>query len=91
HCPGRAIPGGGPDERAPVSWVLDAEKCYQAWRRMGTDCGVCISTCPFTSGIDWADLERAGSDPAAHEKILSASGGRDMPRPFDPEPPLWWR
>ncbi len=91
HCPGRAIPEGGPDEGAPVSWALDAEKCYQAWRRMGTDCGVCISTCPFTSGIDWEDLERAGIDPVAHEKILLASGGRDLPRPFDPEPPLWWR
>lgn len=91
HCPGKAIPEGDPEKGALNPWVLDPERCYAAWRRMGTDCGVCISTCPFTTGIDWGDLERAGTDTDAHEKILLGAGGKDKPRPFDPEPPLWWR
>ena len=25
------------------------ETCYTKWRYLGTDCGMCISVCPFKS------------------------------------------
>lgn len=90
HCPGRAIPGGPADPGVPVPWPLDAEKCYGAWRRMGTDCGVCISTCPFTVEMDWDELNEAKDNGSRLESILERSGGRESPRPFDPDPPGWW-
>ncbi|HDQ93471.1 MAG TPA: hypothetical protein ENN89_05040 [Synergistetes bacterium] len=91
HCPGRAIPEGTPDLDKSVPWPLDAEKCYGAWRKMGTDCGVCISTCPFTAGLDWDELEEAKDDAPRLESILEMSGGKGSPRLFDPDPPQWWR
>ncbi|MBN2260437.1 MAG: 4Fe-4S dicluster domain-containing protein [Clostridiales bacterium] len=52
-CPGRAIPSGIMGEIEGVKrWKIDQEKCYRIWRSLGTDCGVCLSTCPFSQGID---------------------------------------
>jgi len=48
-CPARAIPGGGrPVSRGFAHWSVDQERCYAFWRRIGTDCAVCIRACPFT-------------------------------------------
>jgi len=58
-CPGRAIP-----ERdrefidGELRWQIDQEKCYEFWRNVGTDCGVCIKHCPFGKGIDILELEK---------------------------------
>lgn len=90
-CPGRAIPSVNAAGEAPNPWPLDEEKCYETWRRMGTDCGVCISACPFTAGMDWDELERAQGNRGALEAILLRYGGAGSPRQFDAEPPEWWR
>ena len=49
-CPSHAIPSG---ERAPIDdtglrWELDPEACFRLWNRIGTDCGRCMSVCPFS-------------------------------------------
>ena len=55
NCPAGAIPMG---ERSfePVGifnhygvrqWQLDHMKCYKYWTKAGTNCGICIRTCPF--------------------------------------------
>lgn len=90
-CPGRAIPSMTIPGDVSNPWPLNSEKCYQAWRRMGTDCGVCISACPFTGGLDWEELEEAQGRREALERILMRCGGKRSPRPFDPNPPEWWR
>jgi ferredoxin len=48
-CPAGAIPEGGKREvRGARKWTLDAEKCYRYWHEAGTDCGICIATCPWS-------------------------------------------
>ena len=48
-CPSRSIPTGGrPTSRGFSHWSIDQESCYTFWRRIGTDCAVCIRSCPFT-------------------------------------------
>lgn len=51
-CPSKAIPEGKKvfvDDR--LEWeAISPEKCYMVWSRMGTDCGICISECPFSQG-----------------------------------------
>jgi len=86
-CPALAIPSGP----AAGGWPLDREGCYETWRRVGTDCGICISTCPFTTRPDWNELEETGGDTEKLQSLLGRWGGSDTPRPADPEPPLWWR
>ncbi|MBN2172273.1 MAG: 4Fe-4S dicluster domain-containing protein [Candidatus Krumholzibacteriota bacterium] len=48
NCPADAIPAGDTTVvRGAEKWPLDATKCYHYWRTQGTDCGVCIRSCPF--------------------------------------------
>jgi reductive dehalogenase len=49
NCPSRAITAGEePFSRGFRHWSTDQEKCYGFWKRVGTDCGVCIRACPYT-------------------------------------------
>ncbi len=48
-CPSRAIPSGGKVEvRGVVKWQLDYERCYTYWRKIGTDCALCLYACPYS-------------------------------------------
>jgi ferredoxin len=48
-CPSGAITQG---ERRVVrgveKWCINAEACYSVWNETGTDCGVCLASCPWT-------------------------------------------
>jgi ferredoxin len=49
NCPSRSIISGEkPVSRGFRHWSIDMEGCYTFWKKSGTDCGVCISSCPFT-------------------------------------------
>ncbi|MBD3349159.1 MAG: 4Fe-4S dicluster domain-containing protein [Candidatus Eisenbacteria bacterium] len=64
NCPSGAIPLGDRTEHIGVmKWKLDAEKCYRYWHAVGTDCAICMSTCPWTRPHTW--LHRAMSRLAA--------------------------
>lgn len=43
-CPGQALSHEN-DFRA---WKVNAERCFQIWKEFGTDCGVCIASCPYS-------------------------------------------
>lgn len=48
-CPGRSIPTGDmKDINGVKRWKIDTESCYQYWCIAGTDCGRCMSVCPFS-------------------------------------------
>jgi len=60
-CPSGAIPLG---ERSfeplgvfsphgVLQWQMDHMKCYQYWAEVGTNCGICIRTCPFNKPEYW--------------------------------------
>ncbi|NOZ13962.1 MAG: 4Fe-4S dicluster domain-containing protein [Acidobacteria bacterium] len=49
NCPGRAITyGEKPVSRGFAHWSVNQESCYTFWRKIGTDCAVCIRSCPFS-------------------------------------------
>jgi ferredoxin len=49
NCPARAIPMGQKTVvRGVEKWVLDSDRCYEFWRRVGTDCAICMSVCPYS-------------------------------------------
>ncbi len=61
-CPARAIPF---DDRAEMDgvkrWKINAETCYTYWCVAGTDCGRCVSVCPYAHPKNrFHDLIRAG-------------------------------
>lgn len=48
-CPGRSIPFDSMKEIDGVlRWQINSEACYRYWCISGTDCGRCISVCPFS-------------------------------------------
>ena len=46
-CPAQTIS----ESQNPADWFIDQEKCYSRWRNFGTDCGICISSCPIGQEI----------------------------------------
>ncbi len=54
ECPIGAIPYGDKVAYNGVKkWKLDEEKCYRHWRAVGTDCGLCMVSCPWTKPENW--------------------------------------
>lgn len=68
NCPARSIPFG---DRVAVGggqrWAIDADSCFRLWSAVGTDCGRCMTVCPYSH-----------PDNAAHNLVrwaIHSSGG----------------
>lgn len=49
NCPSGSITHGQePRSRNIRHWSIDQEKCFSYWKTIGSDCGMCISVCPYT-------------------------------------------
>ena len=49
NCPAAAIPEGPRSREGGVDrWKIHSERCYHFWTTSGTDCGRCISVCPYS-------------------------------------------
>ncbi len=54
NCPSNAITRGEePRSRNFRHWAIDQEKCFSYWKSIGSDCGMCISVCPYTKPDTW--------------------------------------
>ena len=53
-CPAQTIT----NSQNPEDWLIDQELCYGRWRHLGTDCGICISTCPIGQDISVEDITK---------------------------------
>ena len=49
NCPSKAI---SPEKKKVIrgieKWEFDPERCFAYWNSVGTDCALCIYTCPFS-------------------------------------------
>jgi ferredoxin len=55
NCPSRAIPFGDREgESESQRWKLDENKCFHYWNVIGTDCGICMTACPYSHPDNWA-------------------------------------
>jgi epoxyqueuosine reductase QueG len=54
-CPSRSIPLG---DRTPIDgghrWAIDPDSCFRYWNAIGTDCGLCMSVCPYSHPDNFA-------------------------------------
>jgi ferredoxin len=49
YCPVSAIPKGDKIVAGGVrKWKINDIACFSYWRRVGTDCGICMAVCPWT-------------------------------------------
>jgi ferredoxin len=48
-CPGNAISNENQEKIGnDIRWQINQEKCYNYWTICGTDCGRCLSVCPYS-------------------------------------------
>jgi ferredoxin len=49
NCPAGAISyGERKNVRGVRKWQVHQEACYAYWRKIGTDCAMCVSVCPYS-------------------------------------------
>ncbi len=49
NCPSRSIPFDDRQENGgALRWQVNAETCFHYWNVIGTDCGVCMTVCPYS-------------------------------------------
>ena len=53
-CPGQSVPYGDEKDIDGVKrWQINSESCYTYWCQAGTDCGRCVTVCPFAHPDNW--------------------------------------
>lgn len=88
-CPGKAISHGKPEDHhgdGHPHWRLDQAACYKAWTMIGTDCGICVSACPFSHHLDSEKVAGMKENPRLIGEILSAYREKEPIRPYIREP-----
>ncbi|PKM51676.1 MAG: 4Fe-4S ferredoxin [Firmicutes bacterium HGW-Firmicutes-7] len=89
-CPGKAIAGGDPMEIDGIKrWKVNAEECYKRWRHLGTDCGICLASCPFSDEIPSELVSQIKHSKKVREKILEEYNCKFRGRPYISEKPKW--
>lgn len=70
NCPSKAITHLPRPVNGRNFYKFHDNRCFDMWIKSGTDCGTCISTCPFTQGIDLEKLEMIKEDPSIIDEII---------------------
>lgn len=80
------------DINGNYNWTIDAETCYTKWRYLGTDCGMCLSICPFSQDLDTIKNTVTFKDnPQLIKEALDEYKKKYKNRPFAPGNPDWMR
>jgi reductive dehalogenase len=92
-CPSRAIPFDDRKEIAgALRWQIDSARCFHYWNVIGTDCGRCMSVCPYAHPdtfshrlVRWATRHSGFARRAARHLDDLFYGRKPAPRPA----PAW--
>jgi len=75
-----------------LNWVIKQETCYIRWRYVGTDCGMCISSCPFSQDMkSIKNVDTFKDNYALINKVLIEFREKYGYKPFISESPDWLR
>lgn len=89
-CPGKAIPSGPQLEIGGVMrWQINPDQCYQRWRALGTDCGICLASCPFSDSIPEEYMERIKTSKSIRKEIMENHERKHGIRPYIKDKPKW--
>lgn len=51
-------------------YKFDENSCFELWTKTGTDCGVCIQSCPFTQELDLDKVHRSRGNEKLIEELV---------------------
>ena len=89
-CPGKAIPKGEEEFiNGDLRWKTADTNCYQRWRMLGTDCGVCLASCPFSNELDPEMVDQMANSTDIMHQILREFNQKHKLRPMVREPGNW--
>lgn len=89
-CPARAISNETIKNKSGFPWEnIDHEKCYQIWRKVGTDCGICLAACPFSHELDEELVETMQYQKENIKQILKLYEEKYKRRPYNQNPHGW--
>ncbi|MDC0558968.1 4Fe-4S dicluster domain-containing protein [Candidatus Izimaplasma bacterium] len=71
NCPSKAITHKERIVNGRRFYKFDDNKCFDLWLKAGTDCGTCISSCPFTQKLDLDKVDKMKENPEIMDEILN--------------------
>lgn len=75
-----------------LNWVINQETCYIKWRYIGTDCGMCIASCPFSQEMEYIkNIDTFKNNEKLIGEALGEFRKKYGKRPFVPGNPDWLR
>ncbi|KZL92294.1 4Fe-4S dicluster domain-containing protein [Clostridium magnum] len=92
-CPSESISNEPEKEsNGHLNWIIEQETCYIRWRQYGTDCGICISSCPFSQQMESIKaVDTFKDNEAVIATVLGEFRKKYGTRPFVPGNPDWLR
>jgi epoxyqueuosine reductase QueG len=71
-CPAKAVSFQGPELfNGLLQWRHQDTKCMEMWMNLGTGCGICMSSCPFSQDVDPGLIKVMKGNREIIQKILS--------------------
>ncbi len=83
NCPNQAIHFKQRRVQGRTFYHLDDQSCYALFKTAGSDCGLCIQSCPFTHGIDPKTVQWMKHTPHRIDSVLKDYLNKNGRRPKD--------
>jgi len=72
NCPSKAISTEDPKKfNGVMQWEHKTLNCIEMWMKLGSACGICMATCPFSQGVDPELSSQMKEHPDVIQKILA--------------------
>ena len=89
-CPSKAISDKPPKSIDGVErWQTNQALCFKKWMDFGTDCGICIASCPFSLPMEKKDIEEYYKNPDYANEILEKYNITDYRKKIDEDQLEW--
>lgn len=70
NCPNQSITHKKRDVNGIGFYQFDDVSCFKIWKTAGTDCGICIYSCPFSYQIDVSTIDWMKNDPHRIDQVI---------------------
>ena len=89
-CPSKAISQESIGKIDGVErWQTKQELCFKKWMEFGTDCGICMASCPFSLPMEMSDIEEYYKDPKYSNEMLKKYNISDYRQKIDLDKLKW--
>lgn len=87
NCPKKAIAQEAKyNDKGVKYWEHNTESCTQMWAATGHSCGICMSACPFTQGVDKELVSQMKDNQEVMNEILEKHVEKFGKRNYNKEP-----